>query len=136
MPLKSPQSELLVVPISLGELVDKITILEIKKEEISDKDKLRNVLHELELLSGVLKGQAIDGERFQRLVHDLGEVNRRLWRIEDCIRDCERKAQFDQEFIQLARDVYKTNDIRARLKREINTLFGSTLVEEKSYSAY
>ena len=134
--LEKPSSELILIPASLGELADKITILEIKREKFTDRGKLANVVRELELLCRVLDGQSVRDDAFQSLFNELGDVNRRLWDIEDRIRECERKGQFDGTFIDLARAVYKSNDVRARIKREINTQFGSVLVEEKSYSSY
>ena len=128
--------DLILIPVSLGELADKITILEIKKEKISDQAKLTNIVRELELLSDVLHKQPVGDDVFHRLLRELGEVNRRLWDIEDRIRDCEREGRFDQTFIDLARGVYQSNDVRARLKFEINSRYGSALVEEKSYAAY
>lgn len=128
--------DLILIPVSLGELADKITILEIKKEKISDQAKLTNIVRELDLLSDVLHKQPVGDDVFHRLLRELGEVNRRLWDIEDRIRDCEREGRFDQTFIDLARGVYQSNDVRARLKFEINSRYGSALVEEKSYAAY
>ena len=134
--MQKPSLDLILVPVSLGELADKITILEIKREKISDQAKLTNVVRELDLLSEVLHKQPVGDEVFQRLLRELGEVNRRLWDIEDRIRDCEREGKFDQTFVDLARGVYQSNDVRARLKFEINSRYGSALVEEKSYAAY
>jgi hypothetical protein len=123
------------IPVSWGELIDKITILEIKSERISDSAKLDNVRRELDLLRMRLAGRA-DPADVARMVSDLREVNTKLWDIEDEIRDCENTADFGHRFVALARSVYVTNDRRAELKREINVALGSDLVEEKSYQAY
>lgn len=124
------------VPVSLGELIDKITILEIKSERMSDAAKLANVRKELALLAAVRDAQALSGPDFDRIYQALKATNEALWVIEDDIRDCERHKRFDAKFIELARAVYVTNDKRAALKNELNQLFNSALVEEKSYAAY
>jgi hypothetical protein len=134
--MNEPSSELILVPVSLGELADKVTILEIKRERFLDQEKLAHVLRELGLLREVLDQQPTHDETFQRILRELGEINRRLWDIEDRIRECEQRGRFDQVFIDLARAVYKSNDVRARLKREINSRYGSALMEEKLYAAY
>jgi predicted nuclease with TOPRIM domain len=121
------------VPISWGELVDKITILEIKAERIDDPKKLANVTRELWLLNRKLSPVAT---QVLRLKLRLKEVNTKLWDIEDQIRDCEREQNFGPRFIELARAVYVTNDQRADVKREINFALSSELVEEKSYRPY
>ncbi len=125
-------------PISLGELVDKITILEIKLDQFPDGEKRENVNREWTVLTEKL-AQILDDDAAATLAPFKGElevVNKRLWRIEDDLRDLERSQAFGDRFIQLARQVYLTNDERARIKREINETFGSDLIEEKSYSAY
>ena len=126
----------LLVPISPGELIDKITILEIKSQRMTDAAKLANVRAELAMLKetwSAYPGSAVDiGAEWT----GLRDVNAQLWDIEDRIRDKERDAQFDAGFIELARAVYVTNDERAALKRRINTRLGSVLVEEKSYADY
>ena len=121
------------VPVSWGELVDKITILEIKAERIDDPKKLANVTRELWLLNRKLSPVAT---QVLRLKLRLKEVNATLWDIEDEIRDCERAKDFGPRFIELARAVYVTNDQRADVKREINFALSSELVEEKSYRPY
>jgi len=126
----------LLVPISPGELVDKITILEIKSQRMTDAVKLGNVLTELEMLTSTWRGSAFAAHDIDAEWRSLRSVNERLWDIEDRIRDKEREAAFDAEFIELARAVYVTNDERAALKKRINTRLGSTLVEEKSYADY
>jgi len=126
----------LLAPISVGELLDKITILEIKLERMTDAAKLANVRKELELLNATW-AQAPESRHDINAQHAaLKAVNERLWVIEDDIRDKERAKAFDDEFIRLARAVYFENDERARVKREINTMLGSALVEEKSYQQY
>ena len=124
------------VEIAPGELIDKITILEIKAERITDTAKRANVLVELATL-GDARAAAIpsDGE-IDRLAAELKAVNEALWEIEDDIRDCDRDGDFSPRFVELARAVYRTNDRRAELKRAINRRLGSRLVEEKSYKPY
>lgn len=124
------------VPVSLGELVDKITILEIKSERMTDEKKLANVRKELALLTAVKDAQKLSGAAFEKIYAALKSTNEALWVIEDDIRDCERNKRFDTRFVELARAVYVTNDKRAALKNELNQLFNSALVEEKSYAAY
>ena len=124
------------VEVSPGELIDKITILEIKLERIKDADKLANVKLEWETLSAARDAAIEPSGELERLSAELKQANERLWRIEDDIRDCERNKDFGDAFVELARDVYETNDTRAALKREINELLGSSLIEEKSYAAY
>lgn len=122
------------VPISVGELLDKITILEIKAERIADADKLAHVEAELALLAERRDALGLARPDLAPLVAGLAAVNRRLWEIEDRLRRLEREADFGGAFVDLARSVYLENDRRAELKREINRLSGSDLVEEKSYS--
>ena len=125
-------------PVSLGELVDKITILEIKLAHFPAGDKRQNVDREWTVLTERL-AQVLDESGVAVLApfkEELEIINLRIWKIEDDIRDCERSQTFDDQFIQLARQVYVNNDERARVKREINEAFGSDLIEEKSYSAY
>jgi len=123
------------VPVSWGELVDKITILQIKSDRMKDEAKLQNVRKELALLTDRLGANAGDAE-VSRLTKALYDVNAALWDIEDDIRDCENAGDFGEKFVSLARSVYITNDKRADLKREVNLALGSGLVEEKSYQAY
>jgi hypothetical protein len=124
------------VPVSWGELIDKITILELKSERLRDPAKLENVRHELAMLAAIVNREHPNHGPLKALTTKLREVNAALWVIEDDIRDCERAKDFGPEFIRLARAVYVTNDQRANVKREINTLLDSDLVEEKSYAAY
>ena len=119
-------------PVSVGELVDKITILEIKKEFFTNNKKMENVQLELKHLREALPETEGIFNEFYNLYH----TNKTLWKIEDDIRKKEKLKEFDQEFIELARSVYYTNDIRAELKREINKKVGSTLIEEKQYDDY
>lgn len=124
------------IPVSWGELIDKITILEIKSERLSDPSKLANVRRELSLLAAIREREHPDNAALQALATELQAVNAELWVVEDDIRNCERTKDFGPEFIRLARAVYHTNDRRADLKRRIDVLLGSELVEEKSYAAY
>jgi hypothetical protein len=126
----------LLVPISPGELIDKITILEIKSARMTDPAKLHNVRTELTLLNDTWAASAYAATDISQEWSDLRAVNAQLWDIEDDIRDKERESAFDQRFIELARAVYVTNDERAAIKRRINTRLGSLLVEEKSYQQY
>ena len=129
---------LIEAPISLGELIDKITILEIKAVNISDEGKLKNVTHELNVLNSKVNSflDAAGVAKLAPLKHDLKGINQELWIIEDDIRDCEFANNFSDAFIQLARAVYVTNDKRAKVKKDINLAFGSELIEEKSYKNY
>ena len=126
----------LLVPISPGELIDKITILEIKSQRMTDAAKLHNVRTELSLLNDTWKASPYSATDISAEWSGLRDVNGRLWDIEDRIRDKERDGRFDAGFIELARAVYVTNDERAALKKRINTKLGSALVEEKSYADY
>ncbi|WP_425406894.1 DUF6165 family protein [Hwanghaeella sp.] len=125
-----------MVPVSWGELIDKITILEIKQQKLADPAALDNVRRELALLAAVRDEARPLPAGVAQATDALREVNEALWRIEDDIRDCERDKNFNKTFIELARAVYKTNDRRAALKREINTLMNSDIYEEKSYTPY
>ena len=126
---------LINTPISLGELVDKISILIIKKKNISDSIKLDHVTKELDFLQKTLK-EYISEDKINKFIQQLININSKLWKIEDDIRECERKKLFGQTFIDLARSVYFTNDERAKVKNDINKTFGSELVEVKSYEEY
>ncbi len=126
----------LLVPISPGELIDKITILEIKSQRMTDAAKLHNVRTELSLLTDTWKASPYASTDISAEWAALRDVNVKLWDIEDDIRDKERSGSFDAGFIELARAVYVTNDERAAIKKKINTRLGSALVEEKSYAAY
>ena len=122
-------------PVSLGELVDKISILHIKNINIKDDKKLKLIREELELLNLTLN-KHIKKNDIQNYLDSLIEINSKLWVIEDDIRDCERNKKFDQTFIDLARSVYFTNDKRSEVKLEINKKFGSKIIEVKSYEEY
>jgi hypothetical protein len=124
------------VPISPGELLDKITILRIKAARMKDAAKVANVKHELALLEKTWKDSGAAGVNLGAEEANLTRVNEKLWVIEDDIRDEERAQRFGAKFIELARAVYVTNDERAAIKKRINTLLGSTIVEEKSYQSY
>jgi tetratricopeptide (TPR) repeat protein len=129
-----PASASLLIPAAVGELIDKLTILEIKAERIPDPKKLANVQRELGLLNGFKQSHDITGSRVDALARELKAVNAILWDVEEDIRQCERKGDFGPAFIALARRVYVTNDKRAALKRDINELFGSAIVEEKYFT--
>ena len=126
----------ILVEISAGELVDKITILEIKSERIGDPAKLHNVRQELEVLRRTFETLLPLPDGFHAVAVELKRINESLWDIEDEIRDCERRQDFGARFVELARAVYRTNDLRAAVKRQVNDLAGSRLVEEKSYAEY
>jgi len=124
------------VPISPGELLDKITILEIKMEQINDKSKLQNIENVLIQLSQIWNKNCANNKDLILLKEKLKNRNKNLWDIEDKIRIKESNKEFDHEFIELARSVYFENDKRANTKRKINELLGSSLMEEKSYADY
>jgi Family of unknown function (DUF6165) len=123
------------VPISVGELIDKLTILQIKLQEIEDPEKWGNVKREWDLLSNLPEYRDI-AYSVAPYFTNLYIVNMQLWVIENDIRECERTEKFDLHFIRLARNVYKTNDKRAAIKKEINLKYGSKIIEEKSYKEY
>ena len=122
--------------ISVGEFFDKITILEIKKEKITDSNKLENVNYELTELRKIEKDCQLEKMELTALVDRLYAVNLELWNIEDQIRLSEQSNDFGNEFIELARSVYIKNDLRAKIKKDINLKSGSSLIEEKSYQEY
>ncbi|AWK90190.1 DUF6165 family protein [Azospirillum thermophilum] len=125
-----------MVEIAIGELIDKITILQIKSENISDPEKLKNIRFEITVLEQARKECVPASPELAALEAELKAVNKQIWDIEDAVRDCERNGRFDEHFVALARSVYKTNDKRAAVKKKINELFNSRIVEEKSYAAY
>jgi len=129
-------SDQINVPISPGELIDKITILEIKKEFIEDINKLKNINHEYDLLMNIFNNDISKTDGIEKLKKQLKDINLALWKIEDDIRDCEQDKNFNENFVELARSVYFTNDKRSKIKLEINLLLNSSLVEEKSYKDY
>ena len=122
----------ILVPVSLGELYDKISILRIKSERIKDEEKLKNINNELNELSNIAADHQIDFPLFEKLK----KVNESLWGIEDNIRIKEKRKEYDEIFIKLAKAVYVINDERSRIKKEINEKYGSDIVEEKSYESY
>ena len=126
----------LQVPVSVGEVLDKITILQIKLAHISDAAKRANIQNELDALLPLVAGDAFTTYQMQALMAELKSVNEALWDIEDDIREKEAAKSFDAEFIRLARAVYTTKDKRAEIKKQINLATGSALVEEKSYESY
>ena len=126
----------IMTEIGSGELIDKITILEIKSDRIADVDKLKNVKHELAVLSATRDAHLSGINGLGDLATQLKAINEALWEIEDDIRACEAQNDFGQKFIDLARAVYITNDKRAAVKKEINLLLNSEIVEEKSYEEY
>ena len=126
----------ILIPASAGELIDKITILEIKLKNIVDPVKNRNVSIELEALSKCFEENIIQSNEIEELKTNLKQVNSALWNIEDDIRQCEQAGEFGEKFLELARSVYRQNDKRATLKKEINILLGSSIIEEKSYADY
>ena len=129
---QAPQD--ILVPISVGELMDKITILEIKSERIKNQSQLENIARELSALRAVRLG--VDRAVLDKLGAELKRVNAELWDIEDAIRECDARGDFGDAFIRLARAVYRLNDDRARLKKAISLASGSRLVEEKSYKSF
>ena len=123
------------IEVSHGEIVDKLTILEIKKKNITDVEKLNNITKEYNYLVSIVEndlGISLSSPEYQKLI----SINQELWVIEDDIRDKERNKEFDEEFVRLARAVYHTNDIRANIKKEINLKYSSGFIEEKSYQPY
>lgn len=126
----------ILIEVGPGELIDKITILAIKSERMSDAAKLVNVRHELKVLDAARRAGIPASAELDRLEADLKKVNEDLWVIEDDIRDCEREKDFGPKFIELARAVYRQNDKRAQLKKQINVLTGSSIIEEKSYKDF
>ncbi len=124
------------IELSVGELLDKITILQIKSERINDESKLENINKELHVLQSLWNASPYSDNKLDASISELKAINEELWDIEDKIRDKEGEQAFDQGFIELARSVYFTNDKRAEIKRVINSKTGSELIEEKSYSDY
>lgn len=124
------------IPVAVGELIDKISILSIKSEKLNEAEKLKNVTYELKILKEIKKNHLPSNEKLDELALQLKVVNSQLWEIEDEIREFERSKDFGEKFIELARAVYFTNDKRAMLKKKIDVLLGSDVTEEKSYSSY
>lgn len=123
----------ILVPTSPGELIDKLTILRLKSEKITDPAKLANVRHEMDTLSATADQNVPNSDELRKLWDELYAINADLWVVEDDIRACEARSDFGPNFVALARAVYVTNDERARVKKEINLLLGSQIIEEKSY---
>jgi hypothetical protein len=126
----------ILVEVSVGELLDKISILEIKKEKIKDPEKLRFISNEQSILKEQLEKNVKTDEKLEKLFQDLKEINARLWVIEDDKRDCEKNKDFGEKFIRLSRDVHFLNDDRAKIKLEINNHTGSIIKEIKEYTSY
>ena len=124
------------ITVPYGELFDKISILEIKQSKVVNADQRVNIENELNVLNRVRATIVPDNFKIDDLIEGLTDVNKRLWNIEDQLRDCERRQDFNETFIELARSVYRLNDRRAELKRELNSRLGSELVEEKIYNEY
>ena len=124
------------IEVSNGEIVDKMTILELKLDKIKDKTQLKNIEKEWAILNDCVMSlyQIFSDSDFYSKVDELSEINSQLWDVEDWIRNCEKEQRFDKEFVELARSVYRLNDQRAQLKKDINLLTKSNFVEEKSYS--
>ena len=125
-----------LIPISWGELFDKLTILQIKLKNLKDRNALKNVKVEYDQLYVIYNSNFLEDKKAKLLITNLKQINEKLWDIEDKIRDKERNKTFDQEFIELARNVYITNDQRSVIKRNINKTFQSYIIEEKSYEDY
>jgi Family of unknown function (DUF6165) len=126
----------LLVEVAPGELIDKITILEIKLKNIMDEAKLANIRREYEILIDTYREHIEETEALRLLIDELREANARIWDIEDDIRDLERDKNFGDRFVEVARSVYRSNDRRAATKRKINELLNSVIIEEKSYAEY
>ncbi len=124
------------IEVGAGELIDKITILQIKSDRVTDPDKLVNIRHELGVLTKTRGEQLEETDELARLADELKQINEKIWQVEDDIRDRESEKDFGERFIELARSVYKTNDRRAAVKKQINLLTGSDIIEEKSYTDY
>ena len=124
------------IQISPGELIDKFTILDIKLNRIKEKEKTQNIRKEHKILKRQIEKKLPKSKRLSALISKLKTINKTLWDIEDQIRVCERKQDFEKKFIKLARSVYQKNDLRSSYKREINKLLGSEIIEEKSYESY
>ncbi len=126
----------IIVEISFGELLDKISILEIKKEKIKDPEKLKFISNEHSILKDQLEKNGKSDEKLEKLFQDLKEINAKLWVIEDDKRDCEKNKDFGEKFIKLSREVHFLNDDRSKVKLEINNLTGSNIKEIKEYTSY
>ena len=126
----------IIVEVSIGELLDKISILEIKLEKIKDRQKLKFITNEHSILKNQLDNNVESNDKLSELFQSLKEINTRLWKIEDDKRQCEKDKDFGEKFIKLSRDVHFLNDDRAKIKLEVNNLTGSTIKEIKEYTSY
>ena len=126
----------IIVEVSIGELLDKISILEIKKEKIKDPEKLKFILNEYSVLKNQLEKNVKTDDKLENLFNSLKEINSKLWIIEDNKRECEKNKDFGDEFVKLSRDVHFLNDDRAKIKLEINNHTGSNIKEIKEYTSY
>ena len=126
----------ILVEVSVGELLDKISILEIKKDKVKDEEKLKFIINEYEILKEQLDKNIKADEKINKLYQSLKEINAKLWVIEDDKRQCEKESDFGEKFIKLSRDVHFLNDDRAKIKLEINNLTGSKIKEIKEYTSY
>ena len=126
----------IIVEVSIGELLDKISILEIKKQKIKDPEKLRFISNEHLILKDQLNKNVKSDEKLEKLFNELKDINAKLWKIEDDKRECEKNKDFGDRFIKLSRDVHFYNDDRAKIKLEINNHTGSTIKEIKEYTSY
>jgi len=126
----------ILVEVSVGELLDKISILEIKKDKIKDQEKLKFIINEHEILKEQLNKNIKTDEKINKLYQSLKEINAKLWVIEDDKRQCEKESDFGEKFVKLSRDVHFLNDDRAKIKLEINNLTGSKIKEIKEYTSY
>ena len=126
----------IIVEVSIGELLDKISILEIKKEKIKDPEKLKFISNEHSILKDQLENNVNSDDKLENLFQELKEINAKLWVIEDNKRECERNKDFGEKFIKLSRDVHFLNDDRAKIKLEINNHTGSSIKEIKEYTSY
>ena len=136
MNLSNTKAGSILIEVGAGELIDKITILKIKAERMTDPNKLHNVKHELDVLSRACAQNLLPSKELEQLEGELRKVNEALWVIEDDIRACEAQKDFGPKFIELARSVYIQNDKRAAIKKSINELSGSSIIEEKSYTEF
>jgi hypothetical protein len=136
IPVHEEDDVTITVEVSYGEMLDKISILEIKLEKVTDAGQRENIAREHAILSEARDQGLAGGPDFSAVYQSLKDINLQLWEVEDDIRDCERRQAFGDEFVALARSVYRMNDRRAALKRELNDLLGSPLVEEKLYRDY
>lgn len=126
----------ILVPISPGEILDKITILQLKSEKIVDERKLQNVLIEMKILQETWQNSLFVSQDLDAQIKNLYQINSVIWDLEDLLRNKEKEKRFDEEFVDAARSIYVSNDKRARIKKEINEFLGSNIIEEKSYTNY